>query len=478
MATSAEASLSGVQGPLARVVAGIRTLYGDRGDQSIARRMAAVALLIRVASAGLIFLTQIFLARWMGPFQFGVYLSVWAWMLLIGNLVPLGLSVSAQKFVPEYTHRKAFDRLRGFLSGSRWIVFAVATFVALCGAAAVRSLAPHIAPEKIIPLYVACAALPFFALSSMLEGIAQSYNWMNLAYVPSYIVGPFLLAVLVAIAHFAGWPTDATLAITAAAIATSAAALIQLRILDRRLGGVIEPGPKIYEIGTWLKTSVPIFAGRGFFAVLIAADLLVLQLFRPPQDIAVYYAAAKIIGVAGLVYFSVAASSAHRYAEYQVAGDNARLAEFVAGSVRLTFWSTFIVVAGVLALGKPFLSLFGRDFVAAYPVMFVLAIGILARASIGPAERLLNMLGQQRACALVYAGAVAVFLAVAVVVIPPFGIVGAAAAMSAALIVESCSLYFIAKRRLGLHIFVWRPNVNARDPGPPRDSQPGVDQPR
>ena len=37
--------------------------------------------------------------------------------------------------------------------------------------------------------------------------------------------------------------------------------------------------------------------------------------------------------------------------------------------------------------------------------MFILAIGLLARATVGPVERLLNMLGEQRACALVYAGA-------------------------------------------------------------------------
>ena len=37
--------------------------------------------------------------------------------------------------------------------------------------------------------------------------------------------------------------------------------------------------------------------------------------------------------------------------------------------------------------------------------LLVLSVGLLARASIGPAERLLNMVGEQRLCALVYAGA-------------------------------------------------------------------------
>ena len=39
------------------------------------------------------------------------------------------------------------------------------------------------------------------------------------------------------------------------------------------------------------------------------------------------------------------------------------------------------------AFGKPLLWLFGSDFTAGYPAMFVVAIGLLARSAIGPVER-------------------------------------------------------------------------------------------
>ena len=42
--------------------------------------------------------------------------------------------------------------------------------------------------------------------------------------------------------------------------------------------------------------------------------------------------------------------------------------------------------------------------------MFIFAIGMLARAAVGPAERFLNMLGEQRACAFVDARAFVVNL--------------------------------------------------------------------
>ena len=88
--------------------------------------------------------------------------------------------------------------------------------------------------------------------------------------------------------------------------------------------------------------------------------------------------------------------------------------------------------------------------------MFVLAIGLLARAGVGPVERLLNMVGEQRACAAIYALAFIVNLALCFLLIPHFKLYGAAIAISAAMIFESAMLYFVTKRKLGLHVFVWR----------------------
>ena len=89
--------------------------------------------------------------------------------------------------------------------------------------------------------------------------------------------------------------------------------------------------------------------------------------------------------------------------------------------------------------------------------MFILAVGPLARATVGPVERLLNMVGEQRVCALVYAAAFVInHRAVRLLLIPLFGVAGAAIAISIAMILESVLLFFVTKQRLGLHVFIWR----------------------
>ena len=58
--------------------------------------------------------------------------------------------------------------------------------------------------------------------------------------------------------------------------------------------------------------------------------------------------------------------------------------------------------------------------------MLILVVGLLARASVGPVERLLNMLGEQRACAAVYAIAFVLNVVLCMVLIPRLGVDGAA----------------------------------------------------
>src|SRR6185295_16119247 len=137
--------LAGLSGRVrAQVSTQVRAWLTDSGDSSIARRIASAAFLIRVFSAGLIYLSQILLARWMGSFEFGIYVYVWTLVALIGDLSDLGLATAAQRFVPEYAKRGALDLLRGYLSRSRWIAVGSAATIAVTGIVTVNLLAPYL----------------------------------------------------------------------------------------------------------------------------------------------------------------------------------------------------------------------------------------------------------------------------------------------------------------------------------------------
>jgi len=443
--------------PLARgdLISRFRAWLSDHGDRSLAQRVASAAFLIRVAAAALAFVSQVLLARWMGSHEFGIYVYVFTWVMVIGAIVDFGLASSAQRFIPQYTEKGALALLRGFLSGSRWLAFWIAMAVSLVSLIVIYSFRGWFDEYTVVPLTIAALALPVYSLMHVQDGIARSYNWPNLALMPPFVIRQLIVIALMGLSHVAGIPTDATTGIAIAAISIWVCAAGQYAALNRKLSTEVPPGPKTYDIAHWMRVSAPMFLVDSLYVLLMYVDVLILKQFRSPEEIAIYFAAAKTMALVSFVYFAVSAASAHKYTEYHEAGDRLKLTGFVADSIRWTFWPSLAATLLVLALGWPLLWLFGPRFVSGYELMFVLAIGILARAAIGPGERLLNMLGQQKLCAVAAMIALAVNLTLCFALIPTYGITGAAISTSIAFAVESAAIYAIAKRRLGLHLFVF-----------------------
>src|SRR6185437_4820954 len=70
---------------LARMLARVRALLAEKTDNRIAQLVAGKVFMVRLASALLALVSQVLLARWVGPFEFGVYIYVWTWVLMIGD---------------------------------------------------------------------------------------------------------------------------------------------------------------------------------------------------------------------------------------------------------------------------------------------------------------------------------------------------------------------------------------------------------
>jgi hypothetical protein len=85
----------------AGLIARIKAKLAERSDSRLAQVVAGKVFLVRLGSALLALASQVLLARWMGSFEFGVYVYVWTWVLMIGALSDVGLSSAARRFVPE-----------------------------------------------------------------------------------------------------------------------------------------------------------------------------------------------------------------------------------------------------------------------------------------------------------------------------------------------------------------------------------------
>ena len=429
-------------------------------DASVTRRLAGIIFVIRVLSAGLAYLGQSLLARWMGGSDYGIYVYVRTWVLLLGSMLDFGLASSAQKIIPDYRTRGEDALLRGFLTGGRWLTFATSTAAALLLAGLVKLLSPRFVVFVFVLFFFGCATLPAFVVANTQDGIARSHDWMTLGLMPQFIIRQSLIIGITAGAFVLGFHLGAAAAMAASAGAVWIAMIGQMLVLNRRLGRHIERGSNDYDVKGWLAVSLPILLVESFYLLLSYTDVLVLQQFRPSDEVGVYFAVVKTLALVSFIHYAMSATTAHRFAEYHALGDNERLSAYVAHAIQWTFWPSLGATLVLLALGKPLLWLFGPQFVVGYDIMFIAAVGLVVRAAIGPVERLLNMLGHQQICALAYAAAFVMNLVLCLVLVPRFGGHGAAAATTLSLISETVLLFWIVKKRLGLHVLAFGTTSN------------------
>ncbi len=439
--------------PLQRIKARVLAWRSDGSDRAVMQRMASGAFMLRIVNAGIAFLSQILIARWIGGYEYGIYIYVWTWVLLLGGIVGIGLSSAAPKFVPEYSERQDYAGLRGFIRGAPALALFTSIIAIIFGIGMIYNFSDYIPPDQVLPLYLGLLCLPMFVLTEVQDGIARSYNWVNIALAPAYLVRPLLILASIAIIHVMGFPSTAVWLLLASLLIVFITSLGQRMVLNRNLAARIPKGPARYDVRKWIAISLPILLVDGFYLLLTYCDIIILNFFVTPEEVAIYSVATKIIALVAFVFFAVSAAATHRFTEYAARGDKIQLALLMRKTVKWTFWPSLVMTLGLLSVGHYLLLMFGPTFTQGYYLMPVLAIGLLARASIGPIERMLSMLGEQKIAAGIYAVSFAVNVGIDLILIPRMGLLGAAIGTSCALIVESILLFWTLRKRLGINVF-------------------------
>ncbi|CCV05178.1 Polysaccharide biosynthesis protein [Mesorhizobium metallidurans STM 2683] len=432
--------------PLLGRIDAVLSTADERGE---AGRMSLIAFSIRIVSAVIAFVSQVLMARWMGSFEYGIFVLVWVTMVIVGNLACLGFHTSVIRFIPEYSERGMLAELRGIVMTSRLFVLIASTAIAALGALGVWLLSPFIENYYVVPFILGLILLPMIAMSDLVQGLARANSWALFALSPTFLIRPVLILAFMALMLLLGYAPDAKTAIFAAIAATYATTLGQLVGVTSRIDKKIPAGPMKVHFAQWFIVSLPIFLVESFFFLLTNADVLMVGAYMDPDDVAVYFATVKTLALVHFVYFAVKAGVAQRYAQF-THGEPEKLAAFARETVSWTFWPSLAMALMVLVLGEPMLTLFGPDFTSGYPLLFLLVFGVVARAAVGPCESLLTMSGNQNICAAVYAMTLAFNIGLNMVLIPLFGLWGAAMATAFAMIFEAAALSFTVWRKLGI----------------------------
>lgn len=439
-----------------------RTILLGRDDRSVSQRTALIAFSIRVVSAAIAYFSQVLMARWMGEFEYGVFVAVWVAFVILGAIACLGFQTSIVRFISEYRTAHDHEHLRGAIRGALGWSFGAATLLAVLGAGVLWLSTDLVTHYYVVPIFLACVCLPMLALQDVQDGVARAFSWPGTALGPTFLARPVILLVAMAIFVGAGMAPTAATAMAAAIAATWIASLAQFLILLAKLRDVVPAGPRSYLPWQWIVIAAPIFLVEAFYNLLTNIDILFVSFYLAPEETAVYFATVKTLALAHFVYFAVKAAAAHRFAAYRKAGDRERYEAFIRETVNWTFWPSLGLALLMVVFGKYFLMLFGPAFVSGQSLIWILAAGVVIRSTVGAAESVLTMSGEQKTCAAVYAASLFVAVVLNCLLVPRFGLSGAALATLATLSFEAAALYAAAHRRLGLHIFILPASIPTR----------------
>ena len=420
----------------------------------VGRQFSASALLVvsRFGGATIGVVTQILLARTMAPDALGLFFFAMSLAAVLSILATAGYPQASIRFLTRYrafargTLYAAFIRL----AGRDIVIIAVAVFAILAVTAmrlADRDLALAIA--------LAAAAIPVIALGQLLGAVANTERKFLLASVPELLLRPVGLFVAVAVLVWLGIQPNVPILLLTFLMLCLGVLVIQaigLRRLNLPVGSHAAIPRRQRKL--WRMTAFPLVILSLFTALFADVALLLASPFMPRADLAVFAICLKITFLVGFavraVHMTVMPAVAEDLHRGLISNAMARLRETNYLIIGVTLAATILIAA----FGDRLLALFDPAFATAHGALTLLMGSQLILALAGPASQILSVLGRQRIVVSACPAALALLCAANAVLIPAYGLKGAAVAILLSIAAWSTSLAYALLRTTGVRSYL------------------------
>lgn len=435
-----------------------RNLLRSRSHASTLLRGTAGSCATSAVANGLLFLSQIVFARLLGVAEFGIYVLAIAWisvLLLVGRI---GFDLATVKFVAAYHSAGQWGLLRGFLRTGRIVVLTGSTAVGLVFAGVIMLLKESLGDDLAHALWIGAAIVPALALVQIASATVRGLGHVVVGVLPVSIGLPLLLLLgFGAAVLWLGLPPTATTALAVYLVATIAALICLWPMIRHYMPAIVRRTGVVLRRSEWLRTASAMMLLAGFGVLLNQSTTVIVGMLGGATDAGLFGATSRIASIIQIVTFSLITALGPMASRLHTLGEHDRLQRAVDIGVRAVAAVAVGAAATIALLGERILALFGTEFVAGYDVMMVLVAGQLAGAMMAPAGILLNMTGHQNLSAAILACAAVLNAALCAVLIPAFGLIGAAIAVAATTAMWNAAMAAAAHYRLGIRTYVSLP---------------------
>lgn len=427
----------------------LKSIFGGNIFELIARN-ASLVFGIQIASFFLRYLVHVGLARWLGASEYGTYAFVLSMAAILSIGAKLGFPRAVLRFVSEYHEAEEWGYLYGVIQRSWLITLGASLLVCTLSFLSIHFIYCFGYIARPTPLQAGLLLIPLLGLVSLQKEIIRAFEYMALAYAPSYILRRAFVLLFVGVAYAYWGNVDSTdailLTVAALLIVVVSQALAGWNLLPDRIWKSIPS----YRTAKWLRVAWPLLLVSSFNVILNQTDIFLLGVFRTSEEVGFYNVALKTGTVVTFLLTGINAIAGPRIARMYRNREMDRLQRLVSMVAHLSFWPSLLGSILLIAISDPFLRLFGAEFTAGQTAMVILIIGKLVNAGAGSVGYLVNMTGYQDESARVFALSAAANVLFNLIMIPLFGIEGASIATAVTAGLWNIWLCKIVRREIGI----------------------------
>jgi O-antigen/teichoic acid export membrane protein len=423
----------------------------SRGHGGTLLRGTAGSFAVRIAANALLFASQILFARYLGVDGFGLYVLALAWLAVLVLFGRIGFDLATVRFVASYAYARDWGLLRGFLMVSGVTVLICSTVIAGLFATGLPVVVADGSAVAHDALRLAAMATPIVALAQIRAAALRGTGRVALGDVPYSVGQPILLILFfLAAVTLLELPARADVAM-AAYCAASAGALAWLwPLLHTQLPAEARTARREFRWREWLTTAPAMVLIAGFAVVLNQSTVIMLGAFSGIAEAGLFGAASRLAAILQIVTFSLVGAIAPMISRLYASGDRTGLQTAIDTGTRAVFGLALAVALAIAVLALPLLSLFGNGFTEGKQTLLILLAGQLVWAATAAAGPVLNMTGHQNVSAAILACAAALHVGLCAILIPVWGVEGAAAATALSIAGSNAAMAFQAQRATGL----------------------------
>jgi len=407
-----------------------------------------------VILGGFDFLYKVIVARYLSPQDYGV-LSLGLVILGVSVTVSrLGFSQAFKKYIPEYRTMKLPGKIKSMIIFGLGLSFLISLIIAFSIYLFSGKISVFFSNDSLSSvLKIFSFVIPFYTVSYLLLDIFLSFKRVKERVIIHTMGRGVLIFVLTLLVIFLGGKLKEVCYIFLFSYIISV--FISFFVLETRIFSIFKNELSKIDHKRILSFSIPLMLVGFLGTVLRWSDTFFIGYFREEYYVGLYNAAYPLAFILLLVIQSFNSLFYPVASELYTKRDFKNLREIYGTVTRWIFLLTFPLFLLLIFFSKEFIStLFGAKYVVAYKVLVILSFGTFTNAFFGAVGILLQVFEKQNFIFRVQFSIAFLNIAMNILLIPLYGIEGAAFATSFSMILWNVIFFLKIRKILSAQFFL------------------------